>query len=99
MSIPLPYTRTYDEVQRLGRCYGSRRQRTPFKGRNFVTPNIIGLFKVGECLVELSFGKSIVGDGYLVGCTVDDEQYSKCCTSLEELEDHLKLIRDEIKVR
>ena len=40
------------------------------KGRNFVTPNIIGIYKKDGDVIELSWGKAEMLGGYIFGFTV-----------------------------
>jgi hypothetical protein len=44
-----------------------------FKGRNFITPNIIGRYEKDGKEIEISWGKGIFSD-YLFGFTVHDKE-------------------------
>lgn len=57
-----------------------------FGGNNFMTPTIVGCYKVGKHRVEISMGEFM--QNTLIGVTVKDhDELNGCCHNFAELHD------------
>jgi hypothetical protein len=67
-----------------------------FKGNNFITPNILGEYIVGQHQIELSVGKGIFSDRlYGVTVAIDDikqDDLSTCFPDIDEAIDYMKAL-------
>lgn len=63
-----------------------------FRGRNLITPELVGYYRIGNRAVELSMGEFMRAD--LVGVTVlDDHEASGCVEGLDELRAKLEALK------
>lgn len=64
-----------------------RPTRRRIDGANFMTSDVVTVREVAGHLVELSYGRAFLGDGWLVGVTVrpDPDGLSRCVHDVDEL--------------
>lgn len=70
------------------------------KGRNIFTPQILEYRKIKGGIVEISKGSKFLDAGIPYGITVlknnkHSSDLSKCCWSLEEVEDYIKILNND----
>lgn len=81
----------YDEEQSLAQQFN-----LVVKGKNIITPNLIGYRKIPNGIVEITEGTGFSNEK-VYGVTVvqngiHDHDKSKCCHSIEEVEEHIKTL-------
>jgi len=66
-----------------------------FKGKNFMTPDVLGLIKVGVNNVEISYGRGFSND-WIIGVTCSNyiSELSGPVYTIEELEEKLSEIEN-----
>jgi len=68
-----------------------------FKGRNFMTPNVIRYGSAGQFIYELSSGRNINDTGLMYGVTVkhrngDSTDLSVACITQQEALDYIRTL-------
>lgn len=94
------YLETISALRALGHKY-IRSCTCNFKGKNFMTPNIVNTGKINGLLIELSYGTGM-SHNLIFGVSVLDRsgerhKESQCCHSLTEVEEVLVRLREEYK--